>query len=319
MSDSEGGRHGGWLEHVVDASQAGSTVEQILRGPMQISRRMIQRLTRAHGIALNRRATYLSRKVRTGDRVSARVAGGEKSDLEPVAMDLSVVYEDHDLLAVDKPPFLLVHPTAPHHQATLAHGVAHFLAARGLEARVRPVHRIDRDTSGLVLFAKSAHAHHLLDLQLRDSRFQREYVAVAEGSVEPDAGEFRDPIGSHPQFPHLRAVMESGSPAHTRYRVLGRTASATLLTLQLETGRTHQIRVHLSHAHHPVVGDRQYGAPDSGLLRRPALHSAGCSFQHPSSGRPLLLSAPLPPDLLELIRRLGLAVPAGATPGEVRD
>jgi 23S rRNA pseudouridine1911/1915/1917 synthase len=309
VSDSEAARRGGWIEHVVDASQVGLTIEQILRGPMQISRRMIQRLTRAHGISLNRHPTFLSRKVRIGDRVSARVAGGERSDLEPVAMDLSVVYEDDDLLAVDKPPFLLVHPTSPHHQATLAHGIAHYLATRGLEAKVRPVHRIDRDTSGLVLFAKSAHAHHLLDLQLRDARFRRRYVAVAEGQVEPDAGEFTEAIGVHPQFPHLRAVLGSGSPAHTRYRVLSRSASATLLSLQLETGRTHQIRVHLSHGGHPLVGDRQYGAPESPVLARPALHSASCSFQHPSSGRPLVLNAPFPPDLLELIERLNLPKP----------
>jgi 23S rRNA pseudouridine1911/1915/1917 synthase len=298
------GKGARWTEHAVSGEEVGKTVEEVLTGSMRISRRMIQRLTRARGIQVNRRPAYLGRALRAGDVITARVDWPEESGLAPVAMDLVIPYEDADLLVVDKPPFLLVHPTSPHHDATLAHGVAHHLLAEGLHTKVRPLHRIDRDTSGLVLFAKTAVAHHRLDLQLRDHTLRREYLALVEGTIAADAGEIDAPIGPHPTQPQLRAVSPGGEPALTRYRVLERLAGATLLAVELETGRTHQIRVHLAHLGHPLVADRQYGARDSALLRRQALHSARLSFLHPSSDAPLTVESPLPPDLAELVARL---------------
>jgi RluA family pseudouridine synthase len=295
-----------WISHTVTAEEAGKTVEALLVDSMRVSRRMIQRLTRAQGIQLNRRPAYLSRPVKAGDVVTARVEWAEEGGLRPVPMELSVAYEDADLLVLDKPPFVLVHPTAPHHDATLAHGVAHYLAQRGVQAKVHPVHRIDRDTSGLVLFAKSAMAHHRLDLQLRQHDLRREYLALVEGTVESEEGEIDAPIGRHPRNPELRAVRGDGEPARTRYRVVERLAGATLLALELETGRTHQIRVHLAHLHHPLIGDRAYGARESGLLRRQALHSWRLSFLHPTTGAPLVVEAPLAPDLEQARERLRL-------------
>lgn len=280
------------------------TVEQLLVGPMQLSRRMIQRLTRGRGITLNGRAPFLGRKAREGDVVAARVEWAEESGLVPVAMDLVVVYEDGDLLVVDKPPFQLVHPTAPQHVSTLAHGVAHHLLAQGVRTKVRPVHRIDRDTSGLVLFARNPAAHHRLDLQLRDHTLRREYVALIEGRLPDESGEITAPIGRHATDPQLRAVRAGGEPALTRYRVVERFPEATLIAAELETGRTHQIRVHLSHLGHPLVGDRQYGARSANLLRRQALHSSVLSFLRPSTGDRLTVEAELPADLAELLTRL---------------
>ena len=302
-----------WIAHTVAAEEAGKTVEAILVESMRISRRMIQRLTRAKGIQINRRPAYLARTVKAGDVITARVEWAEEGGLRPVPMELSIAYEDDDLMVLDKPPFVLVHPTAPHHESTLAHGVAHHLLRRGIHAKVHPVHRIDRDTSGLVLFAKSAVAHHRLDLQLREHALRREYLAFVEGSVESGEGEIDAPIGRHPRNPELRAVRPDGEPALTRFRVVERLAGATLLALELETGRTHQIRVHLAHLHHPLVGDRAYGARASALVRRQALHSARLSFLQPTSGAPLVVEAPLPPDLETLRERLRLH--PGLTPG----
>ncbi|HEX8904700.1 MAG TPA: RluA family pseudouridine synthase, partial [Longimicrobiaceae bacterium] len=204
-----------WLEHRVSADEAGRTVQEVLTGPMQVSRRMIQKLTRARGILLNRRAAYLGRKVKAGDVVAARVGFEEEAGLAPVAMPLAIVHEDDDVLLLDKPPFLLVHPTSPEQKETLSHGVAHHFAQRGVRAKVRPVHRIDRDTSGLVLFAKSAVSHARLDAQLREGGLQRVYQAVVDGVVEEDEGIVDAPIGRDPRRPHLRAVRDDGEAART--------------------------------------------------------------------------------------------------------
>lgn len=286
-----------WVNHTVTSDEAGRTVQDILTGPMSVSRRMIQRLTRAKGLQHNRRAAWLKSKVRAGDVVSARLNPAESAGLLPVPMDLRVVYEDAEVLAVDKPPFLLVHPTSPEQDRTLAHGVAHHLAERGVHAKVHPVHRIDRDTSGLVVFAKTGHAHHRLDLQLRAGELKREYLALVDGVVQGDRGVIDAPIGRDPRNPVLRVVRKDGDAAVTRWEVAERYPAATLLRLELETGRTHQIRVHLQHAGHPVLGDRQYGRKGQHLLKRQALHASHLAFAHPTSGEPIRLDAEFAPDM----------------------
>jgi 23S rRNA pseudouridine1911/1915/1917 synthase len=293
-----------WAEHTVTAEEAGRTVQEILTGSMQVSRRMIQRLTRSKGLHLNRRPAFLARKVRAGDVVAARVAPDEEAGLAAVPMELAVVHEDAEVLVLDKPPFLLVHPTSPEQHRTLAHGVAHHFAAQGLRAKVRPVHRIDRDTSGLVLFAKSAQAHAHLDRQLRERELGRTYLAFVRGTVEEDEGVVDAPIGRDRRRPDLRTVRPEGEPARTRFRVVERFPGATLLELELETGRTHQIRVHMAHRGHPVLGDRPYGGAGRDAPKRQALHAHRLAFTHPATGERLELRAPLPPDLEALRERL---------------
>ncbi|HKP77285.1 MAG TPA: RluA family pseudouridine synthase [Longimicrobiaceae bacterium] len=298
-----------WLEHTVAADEAGRTVQEVLTGPMQVSRRMIQKLTRAKGILLNRRAAFLGRKVRPGDVISARVGVDEHTDLVPVEMPLAIVHEDRDLLVIDKPPFVLVHPTSPEQKETLSHGVAHHFARHGVKAKVRPVHRIDRDTSGLVLFAKTPLAHARLDPQLHPGALERSYLALVDGAVEGDEGVVDAPIGRDARNPQLRAVRDGGDPARTHWRVVRRFPRATLLELALDTGRTHQIRVHMLHLGHPVLGDRQYGRAGLGLIRRQALHAARLSFPHPATGARTMFEAPLPDDIASLADRLQRAIP----------
>lgn len=295
-----------WVRHTVTSADAGRTVEEILRGALEVSGRMIQRLTRGKGIRLDGRPTHLGRKVREGEVVEARTGREEEAGLEPVAMELSIAYEDGELLVVDKPAGLLVHPVSPRHDRTLAHGVTHHLLLQGVRAKVRPVHRLDRDTSGLLLVAKTAYVHQHLDRQLRERTLEREYLAFVSGLVEGDEGVVDAPIGRHPSAPHLRSVRGGGEPARTRYRVEERYPGATLLAAELETGRTHQIRVHLSHLGHPVLGDREYGGA-SGLVARQALHARRLSFTHPTRGERISLDAALPPDLERL--REALRVP----------
>ena len=299
-----GGRQ--WVKHTVEAGEAGRTVQEIVTGTMGVSRRMIQKLTRGHAIQINRRNAFLGTKVKAGDVISVQMARDEEPGLEPVAMALAIVHEDAEVLVIDKPPFLLVHPTSPEQARTLAHGVAHHFRETGVHAKVRPVHRIDRDTSGLVLFAKSAFAHQHLDRQLRERGVTREYLALVHGVVEDDEGVIDAPIGRHKQNPNLRAVRpNSGEPARTRFRVERRFADATLLRLELETGRTHQIRVHMAHLGHPVIGDRPYGGHPVAGLKRQALHASTLAFAHPASGERLSFESPLPPDLAAVVEALG--------------
>jgi RluA family pseudouridine synthase len=293
-----------WTEHTVQPDEAGRTVQDILTGPMGVSRRMIQKLTRAKGLRHNRKPAWLAAKVRAGDTVSARLQTGETPGLEPVEMELAVVHEDGDVLVLDKPPFLLVHPTAPDQDRTLAHGVAWHLRQQGVHAAVHPVHRIDRDTSGLVLFARTGHAHHRLDVQLRAGEIERHYLALVDGVMTEDGGTIDAPIARHPRNPSLRTVREGGEQAVTHWEVVERYPAATLVRLRLETGRTHQIRVHLAHAGHPVLGDRQYGRRGMDMIKRQALHAARLAFVHPSSGERIELEAPLAPDMAEAVERL---------------
>jgi 23S rRNA pseudouridine1911/1915/1917 synthase len=305
MSERSGRRRAaGWAEHTVTEPETGATVEEILRGPLDVSGRMIQRLTRARGIHLNGRPAHLSRSTRAGDVVAARVAPAEPPGLAGVEMELRIVHEDSDVLVLDKPPGMLVHPVGPDPRPTLSHGVAYHLEARGIRTRVRPVHRIDRDTSGLVLFALDARAHQRLDLQLRERTLSREYLAFVQGVPEPDSAAIDAPIARDPLRAGRRRVHESGDAAVTRYRVAERFPAAALLSLSLETGRTHQIRVHLAHVGHPVLGDPLYGVRAPGPLRRQALHASRLAFRHPSTGTELVVEAPLPRDLEELRTRL---------------
>jgi len=290
-----------WVRHTATEADAGRTVEEVLTQTLGISRRRIQKLTRSRGVQVNRRAVFLGKRVREGDVVSARATDDEEVGLEPVPMDLDVVHEDADLLVLNKPPFILVHPTAPHHRSTLSHGIAHHFLRQGLLAKVRPVHRLDRDTSGLLLVAKSPVAHARLDVQLREGTLRRSYLAFVAGRVADDEGVVDAPIGRHKQNPNLRAVRpQAGEPARTRFRVVERFATATAIEAELETGRTHQIRVHLAHLGHPVFGDSAYGGPAMEGLKRQALHASHLAFHHPSSGEPLAFEAALPADLQAL-------------------
>jgi 23S rRNA pseudouridine1911/1915/1917 synthase len=296
---------GRWIEHEVEDLEQGKTVEEILRGPLQVSGRMIQRLTRSRGVLHNHRPGRLSRSVRAGDVVAARIGGAEEPTLQPVRMDLSIVYEDDDLLVVDKPAGLLVHPTSPSHHRTLAHGIAHYFESRGVAARVRPVHRLDRDTTGLLLIAKTAYAHQHLDRQLREGNLTREYLAAVEGSLQSLEGTITAPIGRVPGKPQLRRVAAGGQPATTRWRVQESLEGATLVRARLETGRTHQIRLHFAQAGHPLIGDVEYGARKDPYLNRYALHSWRVTLHQPRTGEVVSVEAPLPADLIALIRQLG--------------
>lgn len=301
-------RHNKWMTFTVPADWEGRTVRTVLKEHLLLSNRMINRLTRMRGIRLNGRMPWLDRPVRAGDRLAVAIRPWEKPDLAPEPVPFGLVYEDDDLLVVDKPAGINVHPVRRHERGTLAHGIAYHWQQQGVEARVRPVHLLDRDTSGLLLVAKHAYAHQLLDRALREKRIRRVYLAVVHGRLAEGTGIIDAPIAREPGHPLRRRVDEHGEPAVTRYRVLAQTDDASFVEAELETGRTHQIRVHFAHLGHPLFGDRLYGGATDRIARQ-ALHAARLAFTHPLTGAAMAFSSPLPEDLRHLVKTLGLAVP----------
>lgn len=304
MTDSTpAGEH--WLEHRVDAAEDGWQVREVLLRVHRLSRAMIRRLAQSRGVRLNGEVPFLSSPVRAGDRLRFRLSGTESGGLRPVPMELDVVWEDRHVLVVAKPPGILVHPTRRSHVRTLAHGVLAHLRQRGEAARPHPVHRLDRDTSGLVLFAKHSVAHQRLDRQLRARSLRRSYLAVVQGTLAVESGEVDAPISRNPDDPHLRSsAVREGASAQTAFRVRERFAAATLVEVELETGRTHQIRVHMAHLGHPLVGDTAYGGAVHAGLDRQALHAWRLRFEHPFSAESVLCEAALPADMARLLSQL---------------
>ena len=285
------------------------------------------------GCSRSEAATLIARgAVRIDGKVVAagrqRVTAGELLDVdlrelpaEPLPapdadVPVDVVYEDADVLVVDKPPGLVVHPGAGQGGGTLVNGLlARHPTLAGVGEAHRPgiVHRLDRDTSGLLVVALTPAAYTALVAALGDRRVERRYTALVWGVPEALRGVVDAPVGRSPRQPTRQAVVAGGRPARTRYEVRGRydrPAALGLLDCELETGRTHQIRVHLASIGHPVVGDRDYGGVREALsVPRMFLHAEHLAFDHPVTGRPLSFDAPLPPDLAAVLASLGSTPP----------
>lgn len=304
MKQSQPPKQSRWLEFTVTEAYAGETVQDILTGPMAVSRRMIQKLTRRKAILINNKPAFLKRRVKAGDTVKVKILFQETESLAAEAMSLDIIFEDVDLLILNKPPGIPVHPTESGQTGTLANGVAYHLQQQNLVTKVRPVHRLDQNTSGVIVFAKNQYAHQHLDNQLRNQDLKREYLGVVEGNIGEEHRCLDLPIGRQPNHPTKRMVTPKGEPAVTHLEVVERLDRATVVLLRLETGRTHQIRVHLSHIGHPLLGDRLYGSQNRALIRRQALHALRLSLIHPGSRELMVFEAPLPEDISQLISSL---------------
>jgi 23S rRNA pseudouridine1911/1915/1917 synthase len=217
---------------------------------------------------------------------------------------LAILWRDEHLLVVDKPAGLVVHPARGHREGTLSQLLAG-AAAGGEPERAGIVHRLDRDTSGLLVVACSEEAHALLQAALRARLIEREYLALVEGLPPARTGTIEAPIARHPRIRTRMAVDPSGREARTHFELLQRLQSSSLLRLRLDTGRTHQIRVHMQAIGHPVCGDPEYGAPGLLGLERQFLHATRLAFPHPVTHEPVEVASPLPPDLREALVRAG--------------
>ena len=249
-------------------------------------------------------------KLNIGDVISVEIPEPQSVDILPTEMPLEIVYEDDDMLVINKPKGLVVHPAAGHQADTLVNGLlfARKDALSGINGELRPgiVHRIDKDTSGLLAVAKNDHAHIMLASQLKDHTMQRTYEAIVCGSLKEDSGTVDAPIGRHSTDRKKMCVTQRNSKsAVTHWEVVRRYRGYTHIRCRLETGRTHQIRVHMSHIGHPILGDTVYGHKKAELGQESqCLHAGALCFQHPRTNQPVVVVAPLPEYFQAVLEKL---------------
>lgn len=315
-----------WMEYKVAPEEAGMTVEQIVREKMSVSGRMLQRLTRSKGIQLNRKQPYLQRQVKAGDTVSVRTADRPKQEIIQSAghndspgktvsesvgstilsSTLDVLYEDEYFIVVNKPSGLIVHRVNKQQVETLVDQVNGYFYQQAAQKQqqystAHPVHRLDKETSGAILLAKSSYAHQAADKILQSGGLHREYLALVCGHLKAEQGTISKPIARDPRHHLRRRVSSTGEAAVSHYEVMGKAKMTTWVRVWLETGKTHQIRVHFAHIGHPLAGDKLYGGERHGF-RRQALHAWRLSFSHPITNKKVVVKAPLPGDMSECMQ-----------------
>lgn len=294
------------LTYEVQPSEAGRSLYQLLRGKLRVSRGLLRKVRGEYRVRYNGVYVDFDTPVQAGDLVELNFNFTEEADFSPEPMHLEIIFEDANLLVLNKPAGILVHPTADERSGTLANGVLAYLQSQGNFNLFRAIHRLDRNTSGLLLIAKNQYAHNYMTDQFESQQIHREYLALVQGVVAETAGVIDAPIGrAEGSIIERRIDLTQGKPAVTHYRVVERYPSASLLALRLETGRTHQIRVHLHHLGHPLFGDTLYGGRDD-LIGRHALHSWRVRCQLPLSHEEREFTAPLARDLQELINLVSL-------------
>jgi len=306
------------LGFTIDTDQADARLDAFLASQIEgWSRARLQRLIENEDVLVNGKPSKPSYKLRAHDKVEVELIAPATAVFTPENIPVEIVYEDETLVVVNKPAGLVVHPAAGTPSGTLANALAyHFQQLPGSNIRPGIVHRLDRDTSGLVVVAKTEAALENLSDQFRDRTVYKSYVALVHGRVSPDSGKIDQPLARDPANRTRMAVVRGGRNALTLYRVRQAYERFTLLDVELKTGRTHQIRVHLAWLKYPVVGDETYGGgrdntiPDPQLrarirnLKRHFLHAEKLAFTHPKTGEVVKFQSPLTTDLADLLRDL---------------
>ena len=279
----------------------------------KISLTRIRRLIAEGDVLLNDERSLKGVRLQPGDRVSVKIFAAEKSSATPEPIPLDILYEDEHIIVVNKPVGLLAHPSNTEKSGTLTNALAyHFWRAAGSPIRPGLIHRLDRNTSGVMVIAKTPRAHRTLSKHFRERRVKKFYLALLSGRMEKDSGEVDAPIGSDPKvWPHWRVTPEGegGKPAQTLYRVKRRFKAHTLVELEPLTGRTHQLRIHCDMIGHPIVGDPIYASAVDPLatkrkLKHHLLHAARLVFRHPATGKEMNLEAALPQAMADLMLEL---------------
>lgn len=291
------------LELTVTPELAGVKVDTLLRKQLHLSGTVIRRIKWwEDGILADGVRVHTDYRPEAGQVLSVRLSDPDRrSGIIPTPGPLDIVYEDEDMIVLNKAPGVSVHPGPGHFSDTLGNFLVDYYEKTGQEADFHPVHRLDRGTSGLLVSAKHPHAQEALKNQLHTEDFKRVYLAVCEGVPDPPAGVIDAPLGPKPGSLMEQMVRSDGKPARTRYETVEVYSGRALLRLELDTGRTHQIRVHMAHMGHPLTGDFLYGTEDRTLIPRPALHSAQLSFRHPITGKALEFHSSLPEDMARLL------------------
>ena len=288
---------------------AGVRLDAFLSADGALTRSQAARLIAEGRVRVNGKPAAKSARLSGGETVTVDVPQLRETALPPQDIPLDVVYEDDDVIVVNKPTGLVVHPAPGHPDGTLVNALLHHcgdsLSGIGGEKRPGIVHRIDRDTSGLIIAAKNDAAHLALSAQLKDHSLSRTYECLVTGNMKQDCGTVDAPIGRSSADRKKMAVVPTGRRAVTHWEVVARYPGVTHLRCRLETGRTHQIRVHMAYIGHPILGDTVYGAkkPVPGLTGQ-CLHATGLRFVHPRTGEPVELHCPLPPEFTAMLQKL---------------
>ena len=289
-----------FTSYKVSKEHAGFTIEAYLKQILQYSGRKIQKLTRQKGIQLNGKTAFLQKKIKAEDALRVLISEDITYGVVPEKGSIEILYEDDYLLVLNKPAHQLVHPAGRTTTGTLANFLAYELQQRGLLTTIRPIHRLDRETSGCVIFAKDSHSQYILEQQLKERILKRTYWALVKGIVSPPSATIDAPIGQHHSLPNRREISEKGEEAITHYSTVQTFLETSLLELTLDTGRTHQIRLHLAHIGYPIIGDGMYGVR-SPIISRQALHASSISFKHVKNKEEITVKAPLPADFVHII------------------
>lgn len=307
------------ITYTVQPEDEGMLLKTILQRRLGVSRKLMSKLKLTEqGIQLNGERVYISVKVRSGDLVELRMEKETSTDILAENIPFDILYEDEHLLVVNKQAGIIVHPTHGHYTGTLANGVVHYWAQKGEQVRFRPVHRLDQETSGVLCIAKNPYIHQHISEQMIAGTVDKYYTAVVFGHPVPSKGVVDEPIDRDPNEPHRRIVTTDGYAARTLYQVETAYEWASKVRIKLESGRTHQIRVHMKHLGCPLIGDSFYGQASSDWtavsterlalahtwIERQALHASELVIVHPITGHSVRFTAPLPDDIQRLDQKL---------------
>ena len=297
-------------EHIVlDVEQAGERLDVFCARAGDMTRSAAQRMIAEGDIRLNGGPAKANQKLKINDKVTVLLRPAAEVDIVPEDIPIDIVYEDNDIAVIDKPKGMVVHPAPGNPSGTLVNALMYHLSGlSGIGGELRPgiVHRIDKLTSGLIVVAKNDMAHTSLAAQLKEHSARRTYIAIVDGNIKEDSGTIDAPIGRHPVDRKRMAVVKDGREAVTHWRVLERYGVYTLVEARLETGRTHQIRVHMAHIKHPVAGDVVYGSAKPRLgLEGQALHAARLELTHPATGERMTFKAKVPEYFASALKKAG--------------
>lgn len=297
----------------VTTEEQGTRLDVLLTSRFQeLSRSHLQKIIASGLVTVNGKAAKANYKVQSEDSVAIIFSEAKPVEIVAENIPLDILYEDTDIIVVNKPRGMVVHPATGNYQGTLVNALLdHCQDLSGINGEIRPgiVHRLDKDTSGVIVAAKNDHAHLSLAEQIKNRTASRKYIAIVHGNIAEEQGIINAPLGRHSSDRKKMAVTFSNSKeAITRFRVCERFVNFTLVECKLQTGRTHQIRVHMQYIGHPVVGDPKYGPEKKRFaIAGQALHSAELSLKHPTTGQDMLFTAPLPQDMADILKQLQIS------------